>query len=300
VPEVLAGAVRALQRLMRFFRGEPACSTGISPSLHTEKFSAALTDHRCERAGSVTPEFFALIGIGFFAQLVDGALGMAFGVISTTALLSLGIPPAQASAAVHTAEVVTTGASGLSHLFHQNIDGRLLLTLGAAGVLGGMLGAYVLSNIDGRAIRPFVSAYLLVMGLFILMKAARLAPTDEDAKIGYAAPLGLLGGFLDAIGGGGWGPMVTSTLIGSGHAPRKVIGSVNAAEFLVTIAVATTFFVELGTAHVEHIVALIVGGVLAAPFGGYIVRQVQPHALMGAVGVFVSALALFQLFKSIT
>jgi uncharacterized protein len=208
----------------------------------------------------VTPEFFGLIGIGFFAQLVDGALGMAFGVISTTALLSLGIPPAQASAAVHTAEVVTTGASGLSHLFHQNIDGRLLLALGAAGVLGGMLGAYVLSNIDGRAIRPFVSAYLLVMGLFILMKAARLGPAAEDAKIGYAAPLGLLGGFLDAVGGGGWGPMVTSTLIGSGHAPRKVIGSVNAAEFLVTIAVATTFFVELGTAHVDHIVALIVGG----------------------------------------
>ena len=112
----------------------------------------------------MTPEFVALIGIGFFAQLVDGALGMAFGLISTTALLSLGIPPAQASAAVHTAEVATTGASGLSHLFHQNIHRRLLLTLGTAGVLGGVLGAYVLSNIDGRAIRPFVSAYLLVIG----------------------------------------------------------------------------------------------------------------------------------------
>ena len=223
---------------------------------------------------------------------------MAFGLISTTALLSLGIPPAQASAAVHTAEVVTTGASGLSHLFHRNIDRRLLLTLGAAGVLGGVLGAYVLSNIDGRAIRPFVSAYLLVMGLFILMKAATPAAIIEGAEIGYAAPLGLIGGFLDAIGGGGWGPMVTSTLIGSGHAPRKVIGSVNAAEFLITIAVATTFFVELGIAHVEHIVALIIGGVLAAPFGGYIVRHVQPRALMAAVGVLVSALALFQLSKS--
>ena len=246
----------------------------------------------------MTPEFFALIGIGFFAQLVDGALGMAFGLISTTALLSLGIPPAQASAAVHTAEVATTGASGLSHLFHRNIDRRLFLTLGAAGVLGGVLGAYVLSNIDGRAIRPFVSAYLLVMGLFILMKAATPAPNNEGAEIGYAAPLGLIGGFLDAIGGGGWGAMVTSTLIGSGHAPRKVIGSVNAAEFLITIAVATTFFVELGIAHVEHIVALIMGGVLAAPFGGYIVRHVQPRALMAAVGVLVSALALFQLSKS--
>lgn len=116
------------------------------------------------------------------------------------------------------------------------------------------------------------------------MKAAKLAPTNEDAKVGYAAPLGLVGGFLDAVGGGGWGPMVTSTLIGSGHAPRKVIGSVNAAEFFVTVAVATTFFIELGTAHVEHIAALIIGGVMAAPFGAYIVRHVQPHALMAVVG----------------
>ena len=246
----------------------------------------------------MTLEFLALIGIGFLAQLVDGALGMAFGVISSTALLSLGIPPAQASAAVHTAEIATTGASGLSHLFHRNVDRRLLLTLGVAGVLGGVLGAYVLSNIDGRAIRPLVSAYLLVMGLLILMKAVKLAPSNDDAKVGYAAPLGLVGGFLDAIGGGGWGPMVTSTLIGSGHAPRKVIGSVNAAEFFVTTAVATTFFIELGTAHVEHIAALIIGGLLAAPFGGYIVRYVQPRALMAAVGVLVSVLALFQLAKS--
>ena len=128
---------------------------------------------------------------------------MAFGVISTTALLSLGIPPAQASAAVHTAEVATTGVSGLSHLYYRNIHRKLLFTLAMAGVLGGVLGAYVLSNIDGRAIRPLVSAYLLVIGLLILIKAVKLAPTNEDAKVGYAAPLGLVGGFLDAIGGGG-------------------------------------------------------------------------------------------------
>jgi uncharacterized protein len=223
---------------------------------------------------------------------------MAFGLISTTALLSFGIPPAQASAAVHTAEVATTAASGLAHLFHQNINLRLFLTLCMAGVLGGVLGAYVLSNINGRAIRPFVSAYLLVIGMLILMKAAKLAPTNEDAKVGSAAPLGLVGGFLDAVGGGGWGPLVTSTLIGSGHAPRNVIGSVNAAEFFVTVAVATTFFIELGIAHLEHIAALIIGGLTAAPLGGYIVRYVDAHVLMAAVGMLVSALALFQLVKS--
>jgi uncharacterized membrane protein YfcA len=246
----------------------------------------------------LTPEFFALIGVGFCAQLVDGALGMAFGLISTTALLSFGIPPAQASAAIHTAEVATTGMSGLAHLFHQNINRRLFLTLGMAGVLGGVLGAYVLSHIDGRAIRPFVSAYLLVIGMLILMKAAKLAPTNEDAKVGYAAPLGLVGGFLDAVGGGGWGPLVTSTLIGSGHAPRNVIGSVNAAEFFVAVAVATTFFIELGVAHLEHIAALVIGGIIAAPLGGYVVRYVHPHVLMAVVGMLVSALALIQLAKS--
>lgn len=246
----------------------------------------------------MTLDLFIIAGIGFLAQLVDGALGMAFGLISTTALLALGIPPAQASAAVHTAEVATTGASALSHLFHGNIDRRLLVTLSAAGVVGGVIGAYVLSNIDGRAIRPFVSAYLLVMGILILMRAVRLAPVDEDAKAGYAGPLGLVGGFLDAIGGGGWGPMVSSTLIGSGHAPRRVIGSVNAAEFFVTVAVATTFFIELGMAHIKHIAALMAGGVLAAPFGAYIVRYVSPRLLMTLVGVLVVLLAVFQLARS--
>lgn len=245
----------------------------------------------------MTVDLLVIAAIGFVAQLVDGALGMAFGLISTTALLSLGIAPAQASAAVHTAEVATTAASGISHLYHRNINYKLLATLGIAGVMGGVLGAYVLSNIDGRAIRPFIAAYLLIMGVFILMRVARLSPA-EDATASYAAPLGLVGGFLDAIGGGGWGPMVSSTLIGSGHAPRRVIGSVNAAEFFVTIAVATTFFIELGTAHVQHILALMAGGILAAPFGAYVARYLPPRHLMAIVGVLIVALAIFQLVQA--
>jgi uncharacterized protein len=244
-------------------------------------------------------EFLSLVAVGFFAQLVDGALGMAFGLISTTALLSLGVSPAQASAAVHAAEIFTTGASGLSHLWHKNIEQRLFLRLSVAGVIGGIVGAYILSNIDGRAIRPFVSAYLLAMGLIILFKAVRASRPTEDASIGYAAPLGLVGGFLDAVGGGGWGPMVTSTLIGSGYAPRQVVGSVSAAEFFVTVAVATTFFIELGAAHFQHILALVTGGLLAAPFGALVVRRVKQQALMAAVGTVVSCIALFQLVKSL-
>ncbi|NJO23403.1 MAG: sulfite exporter TauE/SafE family protein [Sphingomonadales bacterium] len=245
----------------------------------------------------MTVDLLLIAAIGFAAQLVDGALGMAFGLISTTALLTLGIPPAQASAAVHTAEVATTAASGVSHLYHRNINTKLFVTLSVAGVMGGVLGAYVLSNIDGRAIRPFIAAYLLIMGIFILMRVARLSPI-EDATASYAAPLGLVGGFLDAIGGGGWGPMVSSTLIGSGHAPRRVIGSVNAAEFFVTIAVATTFFIELGTAHVQHILALMAGGILAAPFGAYVARYLPPRLLMAVVGILIVALAIFQLVQA--
>lgn len=223
---------------------------------------------------------------------------MAFGLIATTAMLSLGLPPAQASATTHTAEVFTTGISGLSHLYFRNIQPRLFVTLSLAGMLGGVLGAYILANIDGRAIRPFVAAYLLILGLLILMKAFRLSPTTEDAKTSHAAPLGLVGGFLDAIGGGGWGPMVTSTLIGSGHAPRRVIGSVNAAEFFVTIAVSTTFFIEMGATHISYIAALVIGGSLAAPFGGFIVRRLRPHVLMGIVGFLVAGLAIIQLMRA--
>jgi uncharacterized membrane protein YfcA len=136
------------------------------------------------------------------------------------------------------------------------------------------------------------------MGMLVLIRAARLASVDAKAGLGHVMPLGLVGGFLDAVGGGGWGPMVTSTLIGSGHTPRRVIGSVNVAEFFVTIVVATTFFVELGLAHGQHILALMIGGALAAPCGAYIVKRVQPTVLMALVGLLVSSLALIQLVKS--
>jgi hypothetical protein len=250
------------------------------------------------RGANMLAEFAGLVLVGFIAQMVDGALGMAFGVISTSVLLTLGVPPAMASATVHTAEVATTGFSGLSHIRNGNVDRGLCLRLAIAGVAGGVLGAPVLSNIDGKAIRPFVAAYLLMLGLLILMKAAHASPSD-DAKPGYAAPLGLVGGFLDAIGGGGWGPMVTSTLIGSGHAPRKVIGSVNLAEFFVTCAIATTFFLQLGPFHLAHVVALVLGGALAAPFAGYVVRHVRPQLLMFAVGFLVTALAATELARTL-
>ena len=190
-------------------------------------------------------EYVLLGAIGFLAQLVDGALGMAFGVISTTAMLSIGMPPAQASALVHTAEIFTTAASAGSHIWHRNVDWRLVIRLGIAGVLGAVLGAWILSNVDAGVVRPFISAYLLLVGGFILFKAWRGIPA-RDAPAPWVAPIGFVAGFLDASGGGGWGPVATTTLVGSGHAPRVAVGSVNTTEFFVTIAAATTFFIELG------------------------------------------------------
>ena len=236
--------------------------------------------------------------IGFAAQLVDGALGMAFGIISTTAMLSMGMPPAQASAIVHTAEIFTTAGSAASHIWHRNVDWRLVLRLGVAGALGAVLGAWILANVDATAVRPFISAYLLAVGGFILFKAWRGVPA-RDAPAPWVAPIGFVAGFLDASGGGGWGPVATTTLVGSGHAPRTAVGSVNTTEFFVTIAAATTFFVELGASPWRELLALVIGGLCAAPLGGWAVQRVRPRTLMVAVGCLVIALSAWQIARAL-
>ena len=244
----------------------------------------------------MTTEFMLLLGIGFVAQLVDGALGMAYGVLSNAAMLTLGLPPAQAGALVHTAEIFTTGVSAASHIYHRNVDWRIVARLGGTGVLGAVLGAWILSNIDIAAARRLVYGYLLLMGLYILWKSMRIAQ-PRQTPAGWTAPLGFLAGFLDASGGGGWGPVTTSTLVGSGHAPRHTVGSVNTTEFVVTAAAATTFFVELGASPLEHLIPLVVGGVLAAPFGGWTVKHVPARALMLAVGILIVVLSISQLLR---
>jgi uncharacterized membrane protein YfcA len=245
----------------------------------------------------VTSELLALVAIGFVAQLIDGALGMAFGVISTSAMLALGMPPAQASAVVHTAEIFTTGASAASHIYHRNVDWRLVTRLGAAGVIGAILGAWVLSNLDASAVRPYVSIYLFAIAIFILYRAIRKTPTRE-APAAFAPPIGFVAGFLDASGGGGWGPVATSALVGSGQAPRTAVGSVNTTEFFVTVAAATTFFVELGASPIPSLVALVIGGLIAAPFGGYLVRRIPARTLMVLVGLLILTLAAYQLART--
>jgi uncharacterized membrane protein YfcA len=246
--------------------------------------------------GTELGDFIALTLIGFGAQIVDGALGMAFGVVSTSAMLFIGMPPAHASAVVHTAEIFTTGASAASHIYHGNVDKRLVIRLGIAGVIGAVLGAWVLSNVDASLMRPVISIYLALLGVYILLRAWRGIPARDAPPI-WTEPVGFVAGFLDASGGGGWGPVATTTLVGTGQAPRKAVGSVNATEFFVTIAAATTFFVELGSAPWKELLALILGGIVAAPFGGYVVKHISVRTLMTLVGVLIVTLSLWQIVR---
>lgn len=241
--------------------------------------------------------FFA---IGFGAQLVDGALGMAFGVLSNTALLAFGLPPAHASALVHTAEIFTTSASAASHIYHRNVDWRLMARLGITGVLGAILGAWILSNIEVSSARRFVYIYLLIMGIYILWKSLRIVLAPRPPA-GWTSLLGFGAGFLDATGGGGWGPMTTSTLVGSGHAPRYSVGSVNTAEFFVTVTIAGTFLAALGwQAFTTATVGLLIGGVSAAPFGAWIAKRVNADTLLTFVGALLTAVSCFGLYRVIT
>lgn len=236
---------------------------------------------------------FALVG--FLAQIVDGALGMAFGVISTSLLLAFGVPPATASAMTHIAEIFTTAASGASHAMHRNINWKLVIRLAPAGMIGGAFGAYLLANLDGELIAPFVSTYLVGIGLYILFKAFQpLFPRSVDDRL--IPVIGLGGGALDAIGGGGWGSIVTTSLVGRGHEPKKVIGSTSLTEFLVTLTVSATFVLTLGWSDLDAAVGLIIGGVIAAPLGAVVVKRVPTKPLMIAVALVIIATSIYRFF----
>jgi uncharacterized protein len=237
--------------------------------------------------------------IGFLAQLVDGALGMAFGVITSTMLVGvLGVPPAQASARVHVVEVFTTGVSGISHLMHGNINWRLFLKLLIPGVIGGITGAYLLTQIDGAVIKPFVLGYLALLGIWLLIKGLTRPHQISEPRI--VAPLGLIGGFLDAAGGGGWGPVVTSNLIFQGSDPRRTIGTVNAVEFFLTLTISATFIWHLGfTDLAGATLGLLIGGVIAAPFGAMIAKRVSSKLLFLMVGFVLTLTSGYSLWRAL-
>ena len=239
------------------------------------------------------------IAVGFAAQLVDGALGMAFGVISNTLLVGvLGVPPALASQRVHLVECFTTATSGISHLLHGNIDKRLFFRLLIPGVIGGLLGAYVLTSLDAGVVKPFVLAYLTAIGIYLLVRGLLYPPKIKEAKL--IAPLGLFGGFLDAAGGGGWGPVVTSNLLIQGADPRKVVGTVNSVEFFLTLTVSAAFIFHLGVADVAGAtLGLLLGGIAAAPLGAWAAKHFPPKQMLILVGFVLSLTSAYGVYKAL-
>lgn len=259
-------------------------------------------------------QFLIFVLVGFMAQIVDGALGMAYGVIITGVLVTYGIPPAMASAAVHTSEIVTTGISGLSHAMFKNIDYALFRRLAIPGIIGSILGAFLLTKASEKIARPFIAIYLIIMGCFILYRAfqggrikqliknfmikrqrRRALPSNHARGL---IPLGFFGGFFDAAGGGGWGSIVNATLLVQGTTPHYTIGSVNLTEFLITLSVSATFFFTIGITNWFIILGLIVGGAIASPFAAYIVRYIQPRIIMLLAGTVVILLGIHSIIST--
>jgi len=251
------------------------------------------------------------IFVGFFAQLIDGALGLAYGVISMTVLLGMGVPPTAASAAIHTAEVFTTGISGASHIMFKNIDFRLFKRLVIPGMVGSIIGALLLTKIPGDTIKPYISGYLLLMGILILYKAIKEAHWMSNIRnlinkalhrekhshsIYRVIPLGLTGGFCDAIGGGGWGAVVSSSLLAQDPSePHLTVGTTNLAEFLIALSSSIVFFTAIGITHWKIILGLIIGGAIAAPLAAFSVRYFPAKIVMIFAGSLIMIISLYMI-----
>jgi uncharacterized membrane protein YfcA len=240
-----------------------------------------------------TDNLLLFILVGFLAQIIDGSLGMAYGVSANSFLLTIGVSPAAASASLHASEVFTTAVSGLSHWQFGNVDRQLVKRLAIPGILGGITGAYLLVHLPGEKIKPYVSAYLLLMGLRILWKAFNHRHETIEGTRVPLIPLGYVGGLFDAIGGGGWGPIVTTTLIANGTTPRKVIGSVNLTEFFVTFCETVTFLLTLGfLEYWKVILGLMIGGGIAAPMGAFLTSHIPTRPMLFLVGSLIIFLSL--------
>lgn len=249
--------------------------------------------------------------IGFFAQLVDGSLGMAYGLTSTSLLLLFGIAPSVASASVHLAEVVTTAASGVSHWKFGNVDRNVVMRLIVPGSVGAFVGACFLSSLPGHLVKPYVSGFLFLLGLYVLLRFVRF-PNNTVSSVESGkptnrwkdTPLGLVAGFLDATGGGGWGPLTTPVLLArKDMEPRKVIGSVDTSEFAIAVSASVGFLLSIGWDKVDWtwVFLLMGGGVLAAPLAAWIVRKVPPEFLGVSVGgmiLFTNAKILLSALKA--
>lgn len=243
--------------------------------------------------------FFIFVAGGFVAQLIDGSLGMAYGVSASTFLMSFGVPPAAASASIHTAEIFTSGISGLSHLKFRNVNKKLFRSLLIPGVLGAVAGAYILTSFESynNIIRPIVAVYTLILGVIIIRKA--IVARNQKKKTKNIPALAAFGGFMDSVGGGGWGPIVASTLIAKGRSPRYTIGSVNLAEFFISFSSSLTFFATLGISYLQIIAGLVIGGSIAAPLAAYLTHRLPLKRMMLVVGVVIVLVSIRLIYISL-
>jgi uncharacterized membrane protein YfcA len=242
-------------------------------------------------------DWLVYVAIGFVAQLIDGALGMAYGVSATSFLLAAGVPPVTASATVHMAETFTTGVSALSHNYFGNVDRRLFRSLVVPGMIGAAIGAYVLVSLPGERLRPWIAGYICVMGVVVFLKAFRTIPPVSVTT--HLAPLGFTGALIDSLGGGGWGPIVASTLLARGNVVRTTIGSVNAAEFFVTLTSSLTFLLTVGLGHWPIVLALGLGGAVAAPIGAWACRRLPHKPMLAVIGLLIVALSARTLWRAL-
>ncbi len=242
----------------------------------------------------IPPDFALYIAAGFIAQLIDGSLGMAYGISASSLLMAFGVPPAATSAIVHAAECFTTGASAISHHAFGNVDRFLFRRLLIPAIIGAIIGAYLLSEF-GDVLKPWISGYLIIMGVVIIAKAFVQVPSRQVTS--HLIPLGFFGALVDAMGGGGWGPIVASNLIVRGNNVRITIGSVNAVEFFVTLAASITFFFTIGFTHWSTILGLAIGGMIAAPLGAWSSKHIPHKPFMVLIGFLVIGISLRNLLK---
>lgn len=244
------------------------------------------------------PLFWKAVAVGLVAQAIDGALGMAYGITSSSFLLAAGAPPAMASGATHLAEVFTTGISGVSHLRLGNVHKKLFFSLLLPGILGALVGVYILGHVDGAALKPVVSVYLLCMGVYVFSKAFRRIEARRAIETRKVVPLAFSGGLMDTTGGGGWGPIVTTSLVGAGNDPRTTIGSVNLAEFFLTLTVAASFLSILDQTVWVLVAGLASGGLIAAPFAALMAKHLRAKVLLMLVGGLITTISIFNLYRS--
>ena len=242
-------------------------------------------------------DFWIILLIGFAAQMVDGALGMAYGVTASSCLLAAGLPPVQVSATVHLAETFTTGASAVSHHKFGNVDRKLFKRLVIPGCCGAFVGACLLSWLPGEELKPWIACYIMLMGAVVFAKAFTQVPPIQVA--GRVRSLGFFGALVDAMGGGGWGPIVASTLLARGNEARFTVGTVNAVEFFVTLTSSAVFVATAGAGLWKIVLPLALGGILAAPLAAYVCKKVPHRAMLAVVGLVIIGVSLRTLFKII-